>query len=68
MNFVPLALYVAALKSSMAMYSPDGMFVPGAVETSDAVLKVFDPAVANAAIDLKKTYDDRFVKRANAGK
>jgi hypothetical protein len=29
------------------------------------VLKVFDPAVAKATIDLKKTYDDRFVKKAN---
>ena len=33
-----------------------------------AVLKVFDPAVAAATIDLTKTYDDRFVKKANAGK
>jgi NitT/TauT family transport system substrate-binding protein len=58
-------IYVKALDISKAMYSPDGMFVPGAVETADAVLKVFDPAVAKATIDLKKTYDDRFVKKAN---
>jgi NitT/TauT family transport system substrate-binding protein len=63
-----LPVYVKALSISKPMYSPDGMFVPGAVETSDAVLKVFDPAVAAATIDLKKTYDDRFVKAANAGK
>jgi NitT/TauT family transport system substrate-binding protein len=58
-------IYVKAHDISKAMYSPDGMFVPGAVETADAVLKVFDPAVAKATIDLKKTYDDRFVKKAN---
>ena len=63
-----LPVYVKALDISRAMYSPDGMFVPGAVETSDAVLKVFDPTVASATIDLKKTYDDRFVKKANATK
>ena len=60
------AIYVKALEVSKPMYSPDGMFMPGAVETADAVLKVFDPAVAKATIDLAKTYDDRFVKKANA--
>jgi NitT/TauT family transport system substrate-binding protein len=59
-------IYVKALDVSKPMFSPDGMFVPGAVETADAVLKVFDPAVAKATIDLAKTYDDRFVKKANA--
>jgi NitT/TauT family transport system substrate-binding protein len=61
-------VYVKALEISKAMYSPDGMFVPGAVETADAVLKVFDPAVAAASIDLAKTTDDRFVKKANVTK
>ena len=50
------------------MYSPDGHFEPGAVETAHAVLKVFDPAVAGATIDLGKTYNDSFVKKALAGK
>jgi NitT/TauT family transport system substrate-binding protein len=59
-------IYVKALEVSKPMYSPDGLFVPGAVETADAVLKVFDPAVAKATIDLTRTYDDRFVKKANA--
>jgi len=59
-------IYVKALEVSKPMYSPDGMFMPGAVETAAAVLKVFDPAVAKATIDLAKTYDDRFVKKANA--
>ena len=42
--------------------------MPGAVDTAYAVLKVFDPAVASAAIDLKKTYNDSFVKKALATK
>jgi NitT/TauT family transport system substrate-binding protein len=61
-------VYVKALDISKPMYSPDGRFVPGAVETSYAVLKVFDPVVAAATIDLSKTSDDRFVKKANGGK
>jgi len=63
-----LPIYIKALSISKPMYSPDGLFVPGAVETADAVLKAFDPAVAAATIDLQKTYDERFVKKANAGK
>jgi NitT/TauT family transport system substrate-binding protein len=63
-----LPIYVKALTISKAMYSPDGMFVPGAVGTAYAVLKVFDPAVAAASFDLSKTYDDRFVKKAAAVK
>ena len=39
-------VYVRALAASKRMYSPDGRFVPGAVETAHQVLKVFDPAVA----------------------
>ena len=50
-----LPVYVEALAASKPMYSPDGRFVPGAVETAYQVLKVFDPAVAGATIDLKKT-------------
>jgi len=61
-------IYVKALEGSKPMYSPDGMFVPGAVETAAAVLKLFDPGLAGATLDLKKAYDDRFVKKANATK
>ena len=59
-----LPVYVEALAASKPMYSPDGRFVPGAVETAYQVLKVFDPAVAGATIDLKKTYNETFVQKA----
>jgi NitT/TauT family transport system substrate-binding protein len=49
------------------MYSPDGRFVPGAVETAYQVLKVFDPSVAAATVDLSKSYNGAFVERALAG-
>jgi NitT/TauT family transport system substrate-binding protein len=61
-------IYIKSLTVSKPMYSPDGHFEPGAVDTAHAVLKVFDPAVAAATIDLSKTYNDTFVKKALAGK
>jgi NitT/TauT family transport system substrate-binding protein len=48
------------------MYSPDGRFVPGAVETAYEVLKLFDPSVAGARVDLSKTYTTTFVEKALA--
>ena len=63
-----LPIYVKALEVSKPMYSPDGHFEPGAVETAYAVLKVFDPAVAGAKVDLSRTTNDSFVKKALAGK
>ena len=56
------------MAASQAMYSPDGRFVPGAVETAYAVLKLFDPSVAGATIDLSKTYTGAFVEKALAAK
>jgi NitT/TauT family transport system substrate-binding protein len=57
-------VYVRALAASQAMYSPDGRFVPGAVDTAYQVLKVFDPSVAAATVDLSKSYSGAFVDRA----
>ena len=59
-----LPIYVRALSVSKPMYSPDGHFVPGAAETAHAVLKVFDPSIAQVTIDLSKTYTDAFVSKA----
>jgi NitT/TauT family transport system substrate-binding protein len=59
-------VYVRALAASEAMYSPNGRFVPGAVETAYQVLKVFDPSVAGATVDLSKTYTNTFVEKALA--
>jgi NitT/TauT family transport system substrate-binding protein len=61
-------VYVRALAASQAMYSPDGRFIPGAVETAYEVLKLFDTSVAGAAVDLSKTYTGAFVEKALAAK
>ncbi len=60
-------LFVEAIKANHAAYSPDGRFMKDGPETALKVLKAFDPNVANAKIDLAKTYSDRFVEKANAG-
>jgi NitT/TauT family transport system substrate-binding protein len=56
-------IYARALAASQEMYSPDGRFVAGAVETAYQVLRVFDPSVASAKIDLSRTFDARFVEK-----
>jgi NitT/TauT family transport system substrate-binding protein len=58
------ALYLAALKNTLPMYSNTGRMDPKGAE---AVLKVFSqssPEVAKAKIDLAKTYTNRFVEQA----
>ncbi len=58
------ALYLAALKNAIPMYSTTGRMDPKGAE---AVLKVFSqssPDVAKAKIDLARTYTNRFVEQA----
>jgi sulfonate transport system substrate-binding protein len=59
------ALYIAALKNTMPMYSKTGLMDP---KGAQAVLDVFSqssPAIAKAHIDLSKTYTNKFVDEAN---
>jgi NitT/TauT family transport system substrate-binding protein len=58
------ALYLAALKNTIPMYSSTGRMDP---KGADAVLSVFSqssPEVAKAKIDLTKTYTNKFVEQA----
>jgi NitT/TauT family transport system substrate-binding protein len=58
------ALYLAALKNTIPMYSQTGMMDP---KGAKAVLDVFSqssPDVAKANVDLSKTYTNRFVEEA----
>jgi NitT/TauT family transport system substrate-binding protein len=57
-------LYLAALKNTIPMYSTTGLMDP---KGAQAVLDVFSqssPEVANAKIDLSKTYTNTFVEQA----
>lgn len=58
------ALYIAALKNTMSMYSDSGLMDP---KGAQAVLNVFaqsSPAIAKAHIDLSQTYTNKFVEAA----
>ncbi|MCW5688370.1 MAG: ABC transporter substrate-binding protein [Pseudolabrys sp.] len=58
------ALYVAALKATLSMYSETGKMDP---KGAQAVLEVFSqsvPAIKDAKIDLSKTYTNKYVDAA----
>jgi len=59
------ALYIAALKNTMSMYSNDGMMDPKGAKAVLAVFAKSSPAIAKANIDLSKTYTNKFVEAAN---
>jgi NitT/TauT family transport system substrate-binding protein len=60
------ALYLAALKNTIPMYSTTGRMDPKGAEAVLAVFSQSVPEIARANIDLSKTYTNRFVDQANA--
>jgi NitT/TauT family transport system substrate-binding protein len=60
------ALYLAALKNTIPMYSTTGLMDPKGAEAVLAVFSQSVPEVAKANIDLSKTYTNRFVEQANS--
>ncbi len=59
------ALYIAALKNTMAMYSDTGRMDPKGAAAVLAVFSKSSPAVAKANIDLSQTYTNKYVDAAN---
>jgi len=59
------ALYIAALKNTLAMYSETGRMDPKGAEAVLAVFSQSSPEVAKANIDLSKTYTNTYVDAAN---
>src|SRR6476469_3650419 len=59
------ALYVAALKNTLAMYSATGRIDPQGASAVLAVFSQSSPDVAKAHIDLSKTYTNTYVDAAN---
>jgi len=60
------ALYLAALKNTMPMYSDTGRMDPKGAQAVLAVFSQSVPEIAKAHIDLSKTYTNRFVEQAHA--
>jgi NitT/TauT family transport system substrate-binding protein len=59
------ALYVAALKNTLPMYSETGLMDPKGAEAVLAVFSQSSPDVAKAKIDLSKTYTNKYVEAAH---
>jgi NitT/TauT family transport system substrate-binding protein len=59
-------LYRRAVKASLESYSRDGLITEAGQNAVYNMLKAIDPAFKDATIDLKKTFDDRFVKNVKA--
>jgi NitT/TauT family transport system substrate-binding protein len=58
------ALYLAALKNTIPMYSTTGRMDPKGAQAVLAVFSQSSPDVAKAKIDLSKTYTNRFVEQS----
>jgi NitT/TauT family transport system substrate-binding protein len=58
------ALYLAALKNTLPMYSTTGKMDSKGAEAVLAVFSQSSPDVAKAKIDLSKTYTNKFVEQA----
>lgn len=61
------ALYLAAFQASRPMYSKSGLIPPKGMQNAYQMLALFDKEVVDAKVDLTKTFDDRFVKKAASG-
>ena len=59
------ALYLAALKNTIPMYSTTGLMDPKGAQAVLAVFSQSVPEVAKANIDLAKTYTNKYVEQAN---
>ena len=60
-------LYVSAFNASRPMYSRTGVIPEKGMQNANEMLVLFDKEVADAKVDLKKTFDGRFVQKAAAG-
>jgi len=60
------ALYTAAVKANLQVYSEDGIVSPDSQRRSLEFLKQFDKEMAAASIEPSKTWDGRFVANAAA--
>lgn len=59
-------LYIQALKASLEAYSRTGVPAPEGMKSMMDALKVLDPELASATVDLGKTFVDTFAKKAAA--
>ncbi|MER6977043.1 ABC transporter substrate-binding protein [Streptomyces carpinensis] len=58
------ALYAEAIKSTLPMFTKDGVMPADGPATVEKVLKAFNPNIKNAKVDLSKTFTTEFVEKA----
>jgi sulfonate transport system substrate-binding protein len=58
------ALYASAIKSTLPMFTKDGVMPKDGPQTVEKVLKAFNTNIQNADVDLSKTYTTEFVEKA----
>ncbi len=57
-------LYIKAVQNSLESYSRTGIVPPDGMASVMDMLKLLDPELKDAKVDLATTFDDRFVKKA----
>ncbi|WP_328472581.1 ABC transporter substrate-binding protein [Streptomyces sp. NBC_00448] len=55
-------LYEQSIRSTLPMFTTDGVMPADGPETVENVLKAFNPNLKDATVDLEKTYTTQFVK------
>jgi NitT/TauT family transport system substrate-binding protein len=58
------AIYVKALKANLLVYSRTGIITPQGMNSALKMMATFDPDLRDKNIDLPRTFDGRFIKRA----
>ena len=58
------AIYVKALKANLLVYSRSGIITRAGMNSALKMMATFDPDLKDKKIDLQRTFDDRFIKRA----
>ena len=57
-------LYMLAVKNSKPTYSQNGIVSPAGMKSTNDMLTKFDDEMKGTTVDLAKTFDDRFAKKA----
>ena len=60
-------LYMKAVEASRPMYSKDGVIPVAGMKNALDMLVQFDEEMKSATVDLPKTFNDRFIKKAASG-
>lgn len=61
------ALYAQSIKSTLPMFTKDGVMPADGPGTVEKVLKAFNPNLKNADVDLSKTFTTEFVNKVPKG-